>query len=832
MDPYLDVTNYASSEYRFSFDNFVFCLQMKNSPLLPLLCDSAIETVDTELQSARSMFGEKVKELSFAVAKVDALTRQLEELQNGNTSNSYQVVSSSSSSNLRLREEQERLQQDLLSRRQLYSNGISQLDFKKSLLDQKKCELSQLDAKIIELNDRLAKKKLLNRNNINNNSMSQVAFPNPKQDPKYQTLPFNTKFSSNSHIVPQHRQLLLPRQGNHSLLAQNQGSINNATDQQLRQHLLFPQSTLLRDNNISSAASSSSSITSSSTIIIRSSSSSSKQVTSSSSQADHHRRLLPHPNHHGVSSLSSLENPKSLLSSSTDRVVNGLHHQQNQELTRDQDIINKTTTHHIVNGVDSSSPSQNVINGNHRQSKDNNEKDVVDRGTTFVPDRGDSSSFSLTGSTAPCIDWQKVRRRAVVVDDDMERALSIPSSYSSGTSSLTSPSSSSSSSSSQDSSPERTESNKLLHKIMESSSSSSSSSSTSSAVNACERKIMITRGDSERISPQDEVPSDLVLLEEKHRLLQTQVVKDTPALLSPLLPSDHHQSSSSSLLLVNNKKDESCKEPSYLSATTSGQEKDESPSQRQLDDDDVCLEKVSSHDILSHVNHRSLEGEEDSHESMYSGSDVSASSDSKTQSKLEASSNLKDEEEKDHEKKMTPIKGNHALFAATSLNHNNNNVNNHDSCSIEKEDESTSLVKRIKGNLKYPAVNYTNFKPNGKQDSIVDNSSSSHLLSSFPSSLTNTLTSSNNNSTSNNSLASNKKNGQQQQESQHKTVTRRVSFDPLALLLDAALEGELDLVKKTALQVSFCDIFSGKRRPSSSLTTSLWSTSSVCYRES
>lgn len=33
-------------------------------------------------------------------------------------------------------------------------------------------------------------------------------------------------------------------------------------------------------------------------------------------------------------------------------------------------------------------------------------------------------------------------------------------------------------------------------------------------------------------------------------------------------------------------------------------------------------------------------------------------------------------------------------------------------------------------------------------------------------------------------------------------LTRRVSFDPLALLLDASLEGELELVKKTATQVT------------------------------
>ena len=32
--------------------------------------------------------------------------------------------------------------------------------------------------------------------------------------------------------------------------------------------------------------------------------------------------------------------------------------------------------------------------------------------------------------------------------------------------------------------------------------------------------------------------------------------------------------------------------------------------------------------------------------------------------------------------------------------------------------------------------------------------------------------------------------------------SRRVSFDPLALLLDASLEGELELVKKTATEVA------------------------------
>lgn len=38
-------------------------------------------------------------------------------------------------------------------------------------------------------------------------------------------------------------------------------------------------------------------------------------------------------------------------------------------------------------------------------------------------------------------------------------------------------------------------------------------------------------------------------------------------------------------------------------------------------------------------------------------------------------------------------------------------------------------------------------------------------------------------------------------------LARRVSFDPLALLLDASLEGELELVKKTATQVLASTIY-------------------------
>lgn len=68
---------------------------------------------DLELQSVRAVFGEKVKELSVALAKVDALTRQLEELKKGNTTNSYQF-STTAVGNAKYNQELDKLRQELL----------------------------------------------------------------------------------------------------------------------------------------------------------------------------------------------------------------------------------------------------------------------------------------------------------------------------------------------------------------------------------------------------------------------------------------------------------------------------------------------------------------------------------------------------------------------------------------------------------------------------------------------------------------------------------------------------------------------------------------------
>lgn len=592
-------------------------------------------TVDSELESARSLFGEKMKELSFAVAKVDALTRQLEELHNGNSSNSYHVVSSSQTLNggIRLKQEHEKLRKDVMTRRQLITDQSSELDFKKSLLNQKKSELNQLDQRIHELHDRLAKKKLLNQAQQQQNAL--VIQRRQQQ--------------SNGHFI--------------SNELNNYSSLRSSLGRTMNGHLNYGniKRPFIHPNNVNAsnfrsvgnlgvniaAVEPMQRIVSSS---LQSTPKNEYSVTKQVITSDHHED--------GVSSQdrvsSSRSTSTSLESSST---VNGLHHQK-QEMTGHHHHY-ETTASHVIK--ETSSSTQIIINGNHRQSSD-----VVDQMVTLSLDKEDQSLLTLAGSTAPCIDWQKVRRRAVVVDDDMERALSIPSSNSSASSSLTS--SSSSSDSSPDSSPERSESNKLLHKIVHPSSSASSCSD------------IITGGDAARIS------SPQVLQDHHHQ--SSTLVKETPSLSDP-------ESS------VKEIRDETCKESCHLSAT-SGQGKDFS--QRQVNDE-VCLEKLSSHDLMP-----PLLTQQDFHESsMSSGSDASPVK-MTLQSKPES---MKDEE------KMTPIKGGsiHSSLVTSLKQQNNNLLPNKTNCSQE--------VK-----------------------------------------------------------------------------SRRVSFDPLALLLDAALEGELDLVKKTALQVS------------------------------
>lgn len=191
---------------------------------------AGVRAVDVELQSARCLFGEKVKELSVAVAKVDALTRQLEELRSGNTSNSYHVVSGHNGSSLKVNEEYEKLRKELLVspatfatavprdgsphlfqyRNKLIDDQNSELSFKKSLLSQKKSELVQIDDRIHELQERLAKKKQLNQQQMQAQAAAAAAIIHKStcHPPlTYSSLRSSIGLTGPKKLLPAHHQL-------------------------------------------------------------------------------------------------------------------------------------------------------------------------------------------------------------------------------------------------------------------------------------------------------------------------------------------------------------------------------------------------------------------------------------------------------------------------------------------------------------------------------------------------------------------------------------------------------------------------------------------------
>merc|ERR1719232_1397590 len=213
-----------------------------------------------DLDSIRLLFNEKEKELAMAVAKVDELTGQLEELRSGKLNFNYppQVV------------ELEKLRRELAYRRQLNEQQNNMIAQQRAQLSMGQEEMARIDRRIAELQDRLTRKRMMNQqlaNQINaattakqaqlraiqaglsnnKNKSKPVSTVEPFQrslvsppqqndnhhvsaedlkpasavhhpdneaiianknfDPKYQTLPYNTKFghlnNSKAHKIEQ-----------------------------------------------------------------------------------------------------------------------------------------------------------------------------------------------------------------------------------------------------------------------------------------------------------------------------------------------------------------------------------------------------------------------------------------------------------------------------------------------------------------------------------------------------------------------------------------------------------------------------------------------------
>ena len=225
-------------------------------------------TLLNDLDSIRLLFNEKEKELAMAVAKVDELTAQLEELRSGKVNLNYppQVV------------ELEKLRRELAYRRQLNEQQNNMIAQQRAQLSMGQEEMARIDRRIAELQDRLTRKRMMNQqlaNQINaatsakqaqlraiqaglsnkNNKTKPVSTVEPFQrsmvsspqhtdnhhvsaedlkpgtihqhqpdnetianknyDPKYQTLPYNTKFGHLNNAKAQKiEQLKLEKENN------------------------------------------------------------------------------------------------------------------------------------------------------------------------------------------------------------------------------------------------------------------------------------------------------------------------------------------------------------------------------------------------------------------------------------------------------------------------------------------------------------------------------------------------------------------------------------------------------------------------------------------
>ncbi|XP_039312053.1 probable serine/threonine-protein kinase nek3 isoform X3 [Solenopsis invicta] len=212
-------------------------------------------TLTSDLDCIRALFNEKEKELSLAVAKVEELTRQLEELRGrqnapagggsagsiggsltGATGNGHLVTPASA--------ELEKLRRELMYRNKMNEQQNQVVSQQRQALAQRQAEMASIDARIAQLQSRLQRKRALNQrlthqvgpngggvggvNNtgfpdtkldgFNNSGKLRPAgniaaiepyshIPNDndfnlnKNDPKYQTLPYNTKFTMNFKAI-------------------------------------------------------------------------------------------------------------------------------------------------------------------------------------------------------------------------------------------------------------------------------------------------------------------------------------------------------------------------------------------------------------------------------------------------------------------------------------------------------------------------------------------------------------------------------------------------------------------------------------------------------
>ncbi|XP_053408798.1 apoptosis-stimulating of p53 protein 2-like isoform X2 [Mercenaria mercenaria] len=170
-----------------------------------------------ELESIKALFNEKEKELAMAAAKVEEMTRQLEEIRSGRVKASTNTQSPAALAEL------EKLKKELMIRNKLNENQNNKMAGNRELLAKRKDELARMDNRIHELQMRLKKKRAVsaemaeqNKNQMNKTNQNNKVINRPppniaavepfvqdpqnnvagfgKKDPKYQSLPPSSKF--------------------------------------------------------------------------------------------------------------------------------------------------------------------------------------------------------------------------------------------------------------------------------------------------------------------------------------------------------------------------------------------------------------------------------------------------------------------------------------------------------------------------------------------------------------------------------------------------------------------------------------------------------------
>lgn len=152
------------------------------------------------METIKILYREKERELSAAMGKIDALTRQLEELKRGNVRNSYSLLGGGKQVQQTNSVELEKLRQELLVRIKMgriefpllielmqiffvivqHKNKLAkaqdeELLFKRQALYRRQADMLAIEQRVTELRSRLARKRQLNAQQISASSSATQA---------------------------------------------------------------------------------------------------------------------------------------------------------------------------------------------------------------------------------------------------------------------------------------------------------------------------------------------------------------------------------------------------------------------------------------------------------------------------------------------------------------------------------------------------------------------------------------------------------------------------------------------------------------------------------